>query len=392
MNQTKPEFQIGVNYWPARSAMRMWKEFDSGEVREDFARMAEFKLSPVRIFLLWEDFQPEPFKVSNKALNRLVEFCSHAGDYGAGVWVTLFTGHVSGANWLPSWMLSPDAEETFFPVITGSTVVEKSATGVTNPYGNTDLRRAQKKQIREVLSALKGHPALRCWDLGDAVSNVFRPVNPDEGRSWMKEMTEEIKLQDDENPVTFGLLPQDLEETRGIGPAEVAQCCDLLSINTFSTNPERTGEKLNALFPLFLAEISSWLAGGKPAWISGVGASTGKDPLSFTEQQAAIYAESSIAAMKRHGLPGALWWCYSDYVNRFWENAPFDINPHEMSCGVFRSDGAPKETAVMLAETDRKPGNSEMPRDWIDIGPEEYRLDPRGQMRRLFSRFLELSP
>ena len=209
------DFQIGVNYWPSRSAMRMWKEFDSGEVREDFARMAEFRLSPVRIFLLWEDFQPEPFRISNKALDRLVQVCSHAADFGSSVWITLFTGHVGGANWLPDWILSPDAGKTFFPIVTGSTVVEESATGVTNPYENPDLRRAQKKQIKEVLSALKGHPALWGWDLGSRQSNVFRPAGPDQGRSWMKEMTEEIKLQDDVHPVTFSLQPEDWNKTGG---------------------------------------------------------------------------------------------------------------------------------------------------------------------------------
>lgn len=396
VKEAQPEFQTGINYWPARSAMRMWKEFDSGEVREDFARMAEFRLSPVRVFLLWEDFQPEPLRVNTKALNRLVELCSHAADFGARVWVTLFTGHMCGANWLPGWTLSADVENTFFPIITGATAVDSAATGVINPFDNAELRRAQKKQIREALCALRGHPALWGWDLGNGMSNVFRPADPEQGRSWLKEMVEEIKLQDDAHPVTCGLVPQDLEEDRGIGPADVAQCCDFVAINAFPADPGWTGNPLDAQYLLFLAKISSWLAGGKPVWISGFGAPTGArgehDPLRVTEQQAAGYAGRCLDALRRHGLPGALWWCYSDYVRRFWEEPPFTANPRERSCGAFRSDGTPRETALALGRADRKPANVVMPGGWIDIGPEDYQLDPRGQMRRLFRRFRELSP
>lgn len=396
VKQTPSEFQTGVNYWPARSAMRMWKEFDPGEVREDCARMAEFKLSPVRVFLLWEDFQPEPLRVNTKALNRLVELCCHAGDFGVSVWVTLFTGHMCGANWLPGWTSSPDAGETYFPIITGSASIDISATGVVNPYENPDLRRSQKKLLREALCALRGHPALRCWDLGNDVSNVFRPADPEQGMSWLREMTEEIKLQDVVHPVTCGLVPQDLEEDRGLGPAQAAQCCDLVTINALPANPAWAGNDPDPLLPLFLAEISRWLAGGKPVWISGIGISTGsdsgKDASPTSEQLAAGYAGQSLDALRRHGFPGALLRSCSDYVNRHWGNAPFDTNPQERSCGVFRSDGAPKETAIMLAKADRKPGNAGPPGGWIDVDAEEYRLDPQMHIRRLFKQFRELFP
>lgn len=386
------EFQIGVNYWPARSAMRMWKEFDSGEVREDFARMAEFKLSPVRIFLLWEDFQPQPLRVNTKALDKLVKLCSHAADFGTAVWVTLFTGHMSGANWLPQWTLSGDAESSFFPIITGSMVVDAADTGIVNPYENPDLRLAQKVQIREVLSAVKDHPALWGWDLGNENSNVFRPAGPEQGRSWMKEMAGEIKSRDDLHPVTFGLHQQDLEEDRGIGPADVAECCDLVTMHAYPAYAGWAAHNLDALFLLFLANVTSWLAGWKQVWISEFGISTGKDPLSVTEEQAAQYAGESLDKMRRYGVPGALWWCYSDYVPGLCGSAPFDTLPHERSFGAFKTDGAPKEVASVLAGADRKPGNLQITRDWIDIGPEEYRRDPGAQIRRLYGRFRDFCP
>ncbi len=387
-----PQFQVGVNYWPARSAMRMWKEFDAAEIRDDFARMAEFRLSPVRVFLLWEDFQPEPFRINTKALDLLVRLCSDAAFYKTGIWITLFTGHMSGANWMPEWMLLPAAGKTFFRVISGSSVLDAAATGVVNPYENPDLRRAQRKQIMEVLSAVKGHPALWGWDLGNEHSNVFRPVEPEQGRSWLREMTDEIRLWDDLHPVTFGLHQQDLEEDRGIGPADVAGCCDLLTMHAYPAYAGWARDRLDAAFPLFLAEVTSWLAGKRPVWISEFGISTGKDPLSVTEEQAAIYASRSLDRLKTYGVPGALWWCYSDYDPRIWPQAPFNTLVHERSFGAFRKDGSPKEVAGVLAGADRSPGDTRLSMDWIDITPEEYWRDPSMHIRRLYSRFPELLP
>jgi endo-1,4-beta-mannosidase len=53
-------FVLGVNYWPRRKAMYWWSAFDAGEVRDEFALIRALGLSLVRIFLLWDDFQPAP--------------------------------------------------------------------------------------------------------------------------------------------------------------------------------------------------------------------------------------------------------------------------------------------------------------------------------------------
>jgi hypothetical protein len=49
----------------------------------------------VRIFLLWDDFQPEPDSVSKEALENLATVADIAGDNDLGLDVTFFTGHMS---------------------------------------------------------------------------------------------------------------------------------------------------------------------------------------------------------------------------------------------------------------------------------------------------------
>ena len=66
------QFALGVNYWPADKAMYWWQDFDVAEVEADFGRMAASGLRTARVFLLWEDFQPSPSKISSDALRHLV--------------------------------------------------------------------------------------------------------------------------------------------------------------------------------------------------------------------------------------------------------------------------------------------------------------------------------
>ena len=77
-------FRLGVNYWPARTAMGWWSDFDRPEVAADFARIAASGLDSVRIFLTWADFQPAPNQVDRRMLDRLIAVADLAA--GSRVW------------------------------------------------------------------------------------------------------------------------------------------------------------------------------------------------------------------------------------------------------------------------------------------------------------------
>jgi endo-1,4-beta-mannosidase len=83
-------FVLGVNYWPRRSAMRMWKQFDLKEIKSDFIQMRDLGLKLVRIFLLWEDFQPSPTEVRN--VDKLLLVNQEANAQGLMLDITFFTG------------------------------------------------------------------------------------------------------------------------------------------------------------------------------------------------------------------------------------------------------------------------------------------------------------
>ena len=56
------EFICGVNYWPRKTGVHMWKEWDAESIDAEFRQMAELSLNACRVFLLWEDFQPDPYR------------------------------------------------------------------------------------------------------------------------------------------------------------------------------------------------------------------------------------------------------------------------------------------------------------------------------------------
>jgi len=379
------KFSIGVNYWPVRKAMYFWRLFDPGEIRDDMALMADMGLSPVRIFLLWEDFQPQPELMNMAALKRLAETARIADDHGIKLWVTLFTGHMSGANWFPDWMIeSKSVGEVEFPIITGSTSYRFIPK---NPYSNRALQVAQKYHVREVASVLRGHPALWGWDLGNAPSNCYCPEDREKGRVWLREMVAEIRRVD-HCPVTLGLHQADLEEQRRMGPADVAECCDLITMHAYPAYAPWARSKTDPLFALYLTELTRWLSGGRDVWVSEFGISTGTDPVSVDEESAAIYAGEVLEKLRLNGVPGLLWSCFGDYASGLWGKPPFNDKVHERSFGLFRSDLSPKEVVAVLKHAGRTAMESTPLLDWIDLEPDEYWENPGEHIKRLYRKFL----
>ncbi len=81
--------------------MYWWKRFDVEEVQRDFARIRAAGFDSVRVFLLWEDFQPAPDRIAKEALTRLATVADAAMNNNLYLMPTLFTGHMSGVIWTP---------------------------------------------------------------------------------------------------------------------------------------------------------------------------------------------------------------------------------------------------------------------------------------------------
>ena len=52
------ELQCGCNYWASHAGIYMWRNWSQEIVEEDFKKIAQGGMSLLRVFPLWEDFQP----------------------------------------------------------------------------------------------------------------------------------------------------------------------------------------------------------------------------------------------------------------------------------------------------------------------------------------------
>ncbi|MEO8423554.1 MAG: hypothetical protein ABI595_06525 [Actinomycetota bacterium] len=395
-------FRLGINYWPARTAMRWWTMFDEGEVAEDFARIAAGGFDSVRVFLLWEAFQPEPDRIETSMLGRLVTVADLARVAGLDVMPTLFTGHMSGVDWIPGWALGGIERDARFRVVSGGRVVEH---GLRNWYVDDDVARAQALWAGRAAEALAGHAALWAWDLGNENSNCVVPADRDLARRWLSRMTSAIREADHAAQITIGIHMEDLEEDRRLGPREAADTCDFLTMHGYPIYARwARGATDDALVP-FLARVTRWLGGGADVLFSEFGLPTYRDDDQMSEDprtksasplvqeaEAAEYVGHVLSGLRDAGSTGAMLWCYSDYDPEMFEHPPLDEAIHERSFGLWRADGTPKPAVDVVrsfAGARRLPPPDRDP--WIDIDHERYWQRPGLELPRLYERYLARS-
>jgi len=363
-------FSVGVNYWPRRSALAMWRRFDPGEIAEDFARIAALGLDGVRFFLRWDAFAPEPQRVDPAMLERLDALLGFAADAGLRTIPVLFCGHMCGVNWLPAWSLDRDG-------------------AIGNLYAGR-LLDAQLLMARVVGERLRGHPAIRAWDLGHEFSNVSQPSHAKvssgehskapaaegEVAAWSRRLTEALR-EASGLPVTAGTHWADLTQDRDI---RLGSLCAPFAFASMSGSAVRAAFTRNRLDPEavpFLAALTASFS-HKPVLVNGFGNPTcppGKfsafdrfpepgeppqptispDDTAFatypcrTEAENAAYCNAVLERLHADGRLGAYWWCWADYADELRDEPPFDRAPHERTYGIIRSDGSEKPVAAALS-------------------------------------------
>jgi endo-1,4-beta-mannosidase len=365
-------FSLGVNYWPRRSAMAMWRRFDAGEVREDFARIAGLGLDAVRFFLRWDDFQPRPDTLEPLMLERLETVVALAAEAGLRTMPTLFCGHMSGVNWLPAWSLDPNAPHGRFRTIAGDA---ESPYGIGDMYAGP-LLDAQLVFARAVGERLRAHPAVIAWDLGNEFSNLREPATPLAAAEWSRRLSAALR-ESSGLPVTAGTHGEDLTRDRNLSLASLCAPFAFATMHGYSVYSAFARSRLDPEVVPFLALLAAAFS-FEPVLFSEFGNPTcppGKrspyervalpdeppnptispaDPelaayACLSEDENAAYCTQVLERLHADGRLGAYWWCWADYADALRGEPPFDRAPHELSFGIVRGDGSEKPVAAALA-------------------------------------------
>jgi endo-1,4-beta-mannosidase len=368
-------------------------DYDQAITRRNFQRIVGAGIDTIRVFLRWEDAQPAARRIDSRILARLVDAADAATEAGAELIVTLFTGHMSGVNWIPPWAVGGRAGDRRFRVVSGGRV-QAPGCGVRNWYSDADVVAAQERLATAAAGALSGHPAVWAWDLGNENSNCTVPPDTSTAEAWLERMTGAIRRRDPGRLLTLGIHMEDLEEDRGIGPAEVARWCDVVSMHGYPIYAAWSAGPADTRMVPFLELLTRWLAGGTPVLFEEFGLPTipiagPASSMAVDERLAAEYTGSVIDALWTQGAMGAVVWCFSDYATPLFAGAPLDLSVHERAFGLWRADGAPKPAvAEVSARSDRRRSTASS-LSWFDIGPEEFYADRDAQLARLYRRYCD---
>ncbi len=393
-------FVVGVNYWPRRKAMGWWADFDAGEVRGEFALIRDLGLGAVRIFLLWDDFQPRPDRVSSDALGHLVEVADLAADVGLSLATTFFTGHMSGTNWPPEWLLDDSA-----PKPGGLPVVSRGRTrrsGYRNPYLDSVALGAQLLLATTVVRALRDHPAAWLWDLGNE-PDVFA-LPPDDGAApaWARTLSDAIRELDDRHPITIGLHGGNLVVDNGVRVDRSFASADVATTHPYSIYADWAEGPLDPEFAAFCTALTGALS-ERPVLVEEFGICTappgsdsrvttlpdGRAQFMASEEDAAAHIAAVLPRLVDVGALGGLIWCFADYDPSLWDRPPCRDAPHERFFGLVRPDGSLKPHALALRDfAATHPVVRTVPVGArLAVDPDQFYRDPMSHLRRLYAEF-----
>ena len=386
-------FELGVNYWPRRSAMYMWRELDIIEVRDEMAQIAALGFDVVRVFTMAPDFLPEPLTVAADMVAQLVEVARAAKDAGLEVVPTLIVVNMSGHIWWPAWMLDTDGRPG-------------------NLYSDPTILRSQAMLAETCARALSGDDAIRAFDLANEIDDAQRPETRDAACVWASLLANAVRRVSPGTPIRIGAHLPSLTTDNNMRIDELAGVVDEDVMHAYPLYCDQARSFLDPELVPFACALTRDLAGRDrgtfmqefglctaPPGVAGhtidddfLGQSRGQYLAS--EQEAALYYEIVLNGLEKSGAAGAYAWCYGDYDARLFDRPPFRTAVRERTFGLVRADGSEKPAAAAFRNfRKRRNGgslatSSRAPRRILDVSADVYYRAPEANFERLYAAWL----
>ena len=331
-------FFIGCNYWAKHAGMYMWRDWRPEAVEKEVAALAKNGVEVMRVFPLWNDFQPltrvhtygnesacllqnngplsNSAGVDEEMMRRFRFFCDVAQRNGVRLIVGLVTGWMSGR------MFQPPAFD------------ERNA--LTDP----EAVMWETRFVSYFVEKMKDHPAIAAWDFGNEC-NCMGSATTAQFYNWMYAIGAAIRLADPTRPVVSGLHGMSTVPTEKSTIRLVGELSDILTTHPYSFYvPGCATDPLGTMRPILHPVAESLLfrdLGGKPCFIEEIG-SIGTSCNS--EDRAASSMRATMFGAWANDLKGFLWWCNADQEDlRF---PPYDWTAYERELGMMRQDMTPK--------------------------------------------------
>lgn len=385
-------FELGINYWPKRSAMWMWREFDLGEVREDMAQIASMGFDVVRFFAMTRDFLTGPMSVAPEMIARLEQVAVAVRDAGLKSMPTLITINMSGRFWWPRWMLD--------------------ANGVpANLFSDPEILRSQALLVQTCASALSGDSSIRAFDLSNEIDDAQTPSSRDAGWLWASLLANTIRRAAPGTRIQIGAHLVSLTNPKYLRVDDIAGIADDDVMHAYPLYTKTARSFLDPELVPFCCALTAGLAGtGRPTLMQEFGLCTAPQgsagttitddflgrPLSqylASEDEAATYYNEVIERLIATGASGAYAWCYGDYDERLFGCSPISTAIRERTFGLVRSDGSEKPAAEVFRKFRERrdaglldQSTATIPQI-LDVSASEYYAAPQAHFDRLYSEW-----
>lgn len=346
------EFLLGVNYWPRRHGVKMWQEFDLQEIDDEFAQIKAMGMNTVRIFPLWNEFQPiveirschanfqelcmrdnlnvgpneNPAMMDEAMMEKFAAVVAVAEKYNLKLIVALMTVWMSGILFDLSWR---DGRNFF-----------------SDPF----MIKWAMLYARAFSKRFKGNDTILFWEFGNEHNCGIKCKDADTAWLWMQSIINELHMQDPDTPISSGMHSLVAHPGRSEASAwNIKDNGELLDVMTIHPYPAFTpGCHLDRLTSiranLHASAEGRYYSGlsGKPVLCEETG-SLGESMLS--RSSCADFVRLRLYSLLANGDLGCIWWCYSDFTCS--DQLPYrSVHMENNGLGLTGIDGKVKPAGV----------------------------------------------
>lgn len=346
------KFMLGVNYWPRKSGVRMWQQFDAAEIDAEFAQIHELGMNTIRVFPLWNDFQliyelaggdnslhkigmrydwnctPEfnPEMIDPEMFQNFDRVVELAGKHQLKLIVALLTVWMSGTLFSPSWK------------------------NERNLFSHPFMLKFQMLYCRAFAKRYANRPEILAWEYGNEQNCADSCDSPESAWVWLHALAAELRLNDPNTRIASGMHGLHHIGSRE-NPWTIADNADAVDLLTTHPYPEFTpgcfkDSPTDLRANLHATAESRYLMdlGKRPTLCEETG-SLGNSYLS--EDLSGAYLRMRLYSLFANGVSGCLWWCYSDFQCA--GDLPYrDVQMENDGVGLTGADGRVKPVALEM--------------------------------------------
>lgn len=301
-NKWKDNFLLGVNYWPTRQNIKMWKNWEPEEISKDITSLSKLGTTTLRGFILDEDFVDNYGKINQEALKNLSQFLDICASHGQNVMLTFMVGHMSGRNWFIPW--APE----------------------NRIYENESIIKFTEF-VKTIVVRFRNHPAIEGWLMSNEMSIVLEPKDKYQALSIEKSFYQTVKFYDPKHLASSGEVISYLQE-----PQNIEGYSDYSGLHIYFYDNDKIRHRFT--YGSMLRIYSN--DGNNRSFLEEFGFSTNQ----VSEDSQGEFIYSILWSSFINGSLGALIWCSSDFEQI--EDPPYEWRLIELNFGLMDNHRNPK--------------------------------------------------